>query len=131
MATVAEISKAIKERKVRSAWDKGVKLYAQELLADVKENRKLGENDELKNVTKDELLNGADDWQEYSEGGCSLIYDGDICERLCPPSVQRKKKDGELPPNSRENWIDVQARALRQASHLLRHVIAAYERKEG
>ena len=119
MTTVAEIRKAIKERKPRSAWGKGVKEYAEELLDNVKENRKLTENDELKEVTEQELLNGARDWQEYSEGGCSLVYDEDICGRLLPPSEQKKKKYGELNPNSYENWIDVQARALRQAAILI------------
>lgn len=28
------------------------------------------------------LLNGAKDWQEYSEGGCSLTYNEDIAKRL-------------------------------------------------
>ena len=116
MVTVKGIREAIKERKALSAWDKGVKEYMFELLDDVKENRKLTEEEELKDVTEQELLNGATDWQEYSEGGCSLIYDDEICARLCPPSVQKKKKDGELPPNSREIWIDVQARALASAA---------------
>ena len=112
MATVAEIREAIKERKARSAWNRGVKEYMLDFLDHVKDDRKLNENDEVRKVTNTELLNGARDWQQYSEGGCSLIYDGDICERLCPPSLQKKKKDGELPPNSWENWLDVQARAL-------------------
>ena len=112
MATVAEVREAINEKKPRYAWNKGVKAYELEFLDLVKEYRKLNENDEVRKVTNTELLNGARDWQQYSEGGCSLIYNGDICERLCPPSRQKKKKDGELPPNSWENWIDVQARAL-------------------
>lgn len=131
MVTVAEIREAIRERKARSAWDKGLKEYAEELLDDVKEGRKLGENDELGKLTEKELLNGATDWQEFSEGGGSLIYDEDICARLYPPSVRKNRKNGELPPNGRENWIDVQARALWQASRRLRRLIAAYERKEG
>jgi hypothetical protein len=116
MATVAEIRKAIKERKARSAWERGVKEYMLELLDNVKEGRKLGENDLLENVTKEELLNGATDWQNYSEGGCSLVYNEDICRRLCSPSMQKKKKYGELFPNRYENWIDVQARAIANAA---------------
>ena len=83
-----------------------------QLLDQVKENRKLTETDELVSVTREELLNGAKDWQQYSEGGCSLVYDEDICRRLCSPSMQKKKDYGCLMPNSRETWIDVQARAL-------------------
>ena len=116
MATVGEVREAIRKRKARSAWNKGVKEYMLDFLDHVKDDRKLNENDEVRKVTRAELLNGAKDWQQYSEGGCSLVYNGDICERLCPPSVIRRKKDGELPPNSGENWIDVQARALAVAA---------------
>ena len=116
MATVEQVREAIKEKKALSAWNKGVKLYMLEFLDNVKENRKLTETDELKPVEVEALLNGARDWQQYSEGGCSLVYDEDICRRLCSPSLQKKKKDGELPPTSREVWIDVQARALGNAA---------------
>ena len=112
MATVAEIRKAIKERKARSAWNRGVKEYMQEFLDHMKDYRKLDENDEVAPVSMKELLNGAKSWQHYSEGGSSLVYDCDICERLCSPSVIRRKNEGDLPPNSMETWLDVQAFAL-------------------
>jgi len=70
-------------------------------------------------VTKENLLNGARDWSEYSYGGSSLIYDGDIAERLATPSEIKKctRVDGSLRnPNSSETWLDVQTRALRQAA---------------
>ena len=67
-----------------------------------------------------ELLNGADNWRQYSEGGCALIYDADIAERLCSPSELKRCKGGERQPNSRENWIECQARALGQAANLVR-----------
>ena len=71
---------------------------------------------------KAQLLNGASDWSQYSWGGCSLIYDGDIAERLCTPSELKKTRNGERRPNSREDWLDVQARALYQASNsITRH----------
>ena len=65
------------------------------------------------------LLNGAQDWQEYSDGGCSLIYDGDIAARVCTPSEYKRSHGGERYPNSRETWLDVQARALSQAARLV------------
>ena len=68
---------------------------------------------------KRELLNGATNWREYSYGGCALIYDADIAERLCSPSEYRKTRQGERAPNARETWLDVQARALGQASSLI------------
>ena len=96
----------------QSAWEKGVSLYTHELIEDYKNNYSDGV------PTRERLLNGADNWKHYSEGGCSLIWDGDIAERLCNPSELKRKKGGELQPNSRETWIDVQARALSQASRI-------------
>ena len=61
------------------------------------------------------MLNGARDWNAYSWGGSALIYDGDIAERLCTPSELKRTRHGERRPNSREEWLDTQARALYQA----------------
>ena len=60
-------------------------------------------------------LNGAQDWEQYSWGGSALVYDGDIAAALCTPSELKKTRNGDRRPNSREEWLDVQARALRQA----------------
>ena len=99
----------------RSAWSRAVRTYAVELVESINETADLS-NETLLNK---ELLNGAADWQQYSEGGCALIYDADIAERLCSPSELKRVKGGERAPNSRENWIDCQARALFQASRLV------------
>ena len=103
-----ELYKKIEGAPVKSAWAKGVKEYALELIegAEIELTR-----DNAKTV----LLNGAENWRAYSWGGCSLIYDFDIAKRLCTPSELKKKKSGELKPNPREEWLDVQARALYQA----------------
>jgi hypothetical protein len=69
------------------------------------------------------MLNGAQDWDEYSYGGCSLIYNGDIAKRLCTPSELKRKRYGELNPNSRENWLDVQARALFRAQNRIIYIL--------
>ena len=108
-----EIIKKIESRKAKSAWGKGVLLYAYELVENLEE--------ETLPVSKLEavLLNGAADWSQYSWGGSSLIYNGDIAERLCTPSELKRKRGGELAPNSREQWLDVQARALAQAADLI------------
>ena len=100
---------------VRSAWSKGVHAYAVELV------ESLAESDDLSNETllRKALLNGAGDWQQYSEGGCALVYDADIAERLCSPSELKRCKGGERQPNSRENWLECQARALWQAAALV------------
>lgn len=109
------IKNAIEARKTRSAWDKGVNLYALELLDNI---RDLPADDSRQEIQK-ALLNGARDWREYSWGGCSLIYNGDIAARLCSPSEFRRTRGGEWRPNRREEWLDVQARALHQAFYLI------------
>ena len=98
----------------RSAWGKGVRNYAIDLATDC-------DFSEISNakLLRKALLNGASDWTEYSLGGCAKIYDQDIAEALCSPSELKRKKNGELPPNSRESWLDVQARALCQAEKLV------------
>ena len=109
------IKNAIESRKNRSAWDKGVTLYALELLDNLRDLPAAGDRQEIKKA----LLNGASDWSEYSYGGCALIYDGDIAARLCSPSEFRRTRGGQWNPNRRENWLDVQARALFQACLLI------------
>ena len=103
----------IEARKDRSAWDKGVNAYAVDLLDNLADLTP----DDLSNraIIRAALLNGASDWQQYSYGGCALIYDSDIAEQLCTPSELKRCRGGERNPNSRENWLDVQARALRRA----------------
>ena len=99
----------------RSAWSRGVHAYAVELVESLDDSADLS-NEKLLNK---ELLNGAGDWQQYSEGGCTLVYDADIAERLCSPSALKRCKGGERQPNASETWLDCQARALFQASHLV------------
>lgn len=73
-----------------------------------------------KKITEEKLLSGARDWKEYSYSGNSLIYNKDIAERLSNPSELKRvtDKDGLVREmaNKNENWLDVQARALQQAS---------------
>lgn len=97
-----------------SAWNKGVDQYAKEL------KREFRENYGRQKITEDKLLNGAKDWKEYSYGGMSLIYNDDIAGRLANPSELKKArgKSGYVGSmaNKNESWLDVQARALYQAS---------------
>lgn len=104
----------------RSAWSRGVGVYALELVESLEDCEKFPQN---KEELKKALLNGARDWAQYSWGGCSLIYNGDICERLATPSEQKRTNNGEKNPSSQEEWLDTQARALFQASN---RVIRAY-----
>ena len=111
-----ELRKLVAEFPNRSAWKKGVKEYADELLDNLEEKAQYYER-----LPKDEkelkewLLNGAMDCKDYSYTYCSLKYDSQIAERLCTPSELKKKDGGRLAPNSQESWLDVQTRALCQA----------------
>lgn len=119
MKTINEIRAELESRKDRSAWDKGVTVYALELVDELEENINGGYFDAERltdrAALKSQLLNGASDWNQYSWGGSALIYDCDIAERMCSPSELKKVRGGERRPNSREEWLDVQARALYQA----------------
>ena len=130
MANIIERIRAEIERRTRrSAWSKGVAQYALELLDHIEEGIHGGyyntEDLFAPKMVERMALNGAGSWEEFSWGGCSLIYDGDIAERLCTPSELKKTLYGERKPNSREEWLDTQARALFQAHMLLQEAIKA------
>lgn len=121
MGNIEKLYQSIESEKQRSAWNKGVTQYALEMVEQLSEQINGGYFEEL-DLTESKkvraaLLNGAADWSQYSWGGCSLIYNGDIAERLCCPSELKKTRNGERRPNSREEWLDVQARALYQAAN--------------
>ena len=111
----------------RSAWARGVQAYAVELVENLDDSADLANERLLEKA----LLNGADNWRQYSEGGCALIYDADIAERLCSPSELKRNKCGMRAPNGRENWLDCQARALAQAASLVRRAYCKAAAIEG
>ena len=115
MKTIKELRQAIENEPARSAWSRGVKEYALELIEEMKDDAEFYGSP----ADRKDLLNGASDWNQYSYGGCALIYDGDIAERLCSPSEYKRSREGERRPNSREEWLDVQARALSQAANMI------------
>ena len=128
MPTKSAVASALANIKPgRSAWGRGVHAYAVELVESLDDSADLSNETLLRKA----LLNGADDWRQYSDGGCSLVYDADIAERLCSPSELKRCKGGERQPNSRENWIECQARALSQASALVRRAYRKAARSEG
>ena len=118
---LAKARQTLEQRKDRSAWDKGVTVYALELVGQLTDAAKDGYIDMAvmmaPRVLRKAMLSGADDWSAYSWGGCSLIYNGDIAARLCCPSELKRTRNGERRPNSREEWLDTQARALHQAAN--------------
>lgn len=110
----------------RSAWKKGIAEYAIDLLHEYSNNVKYYDTEEAKDVRQLEetLLNGAKDWKHYSWSGCSLCYDESIAKVLCTPLELKRTKNGALPPNKYEHWLDVQARALYQAFLLIKEVMS-------
>lgn len=111
--------------KPRSAWDKGVKQYALEMLDNLSGNwvdLEFAFSNE--NTLYKTVLNGASSLMEYSEGGCALIYNRDIAERLCTPSELKKTDYGMKDPNKMESWIQCQTRALIQAWQIVRLAFA-------
>lgn len=118
--TFLDILNVLKEQKQpRSAWGKGVKHFA-EWLIEMQDDL----TQPIENVVELEklLLNGAEDWKQFSYGGCAYIYDHDIAKALCNPSELKRTKEGTRPPHWSENWLDVQARALYQACELVKDV---------
>lgn len=116
---LAKAAQTLEQRKDRSAWGRGVADYAVDMLQQIAGYYNGGyiSSDDLATWATAEAvaLNGARDWSEYSWGGSALVYDGDIAARLCCPSELKKTRNGERRPNSREEWLDVQSRALHQA----------------
>ena len=111
----------------RSAWSRAVHAYACEIVGSLDDSADLS-NETLLNKA---LLNGASDWAQYSEGGCALVYDADIAERVCSASELKRVRGGERQPNARETWLECQARALWQAAFLVRRAYRKAARAEG
>lgn len=105
----------VNNTKTRSAWANGVKDYANDIIDNLQEYNKPVTLANLEAAA----LNGASDWRQYAWGGCGLAYDEAIAERLCTPSELKRARGRRgyvsSMANSREAWLDVEARALYQA----------------
>lgn len=115
-----ELVEKLEKLTPRSAWSRAVVSDAVDLV----ENLDCSENPNNWEELEKLLLNGAADWSAYSYGGCALVYNEDIARHYCTPSELRRvtHADGTISEraNARENWLDVQARALQQAAFLIR-----------
>lgn len=107
-----DIISAIEAQKARSAWARGVKQIALDMLTAI--------DDDMTSAA--DALNGAETPENWAYGGCGLIYDTDIAALLCTPSELRRCRGGKRPPNSRELWMDVYARAAFQAYNLIKAI---------
>ena len=120
---VSAIYDALSNQRPRSAWERGVVAYAESMLDEFEPEEELHPR-----TVEKALLNGAPSWHDYSWGGCALIYDSDIAERLCSPSELRRSDNGRRRPNAREEWLDTQARACFQAAQLVKRIVNSHER---
>lgn len=120
-ANIEAVRQAIEARKERSAWGKGVKAYAFEMLESFEEWRRWNEEngESVPELDERTALNGARDWNAWAYGGSGLIYNEDIAERLCTKSELERTHGGRRLPNAQEHWLDVEARAAFQAWRMI------------
>lgn len=103
----------------RSQWDRARREYALALLCNYEDAVEYDPDTQFRDRTEftNILLNGAQTWHQYCEGGNALVYTGEIIERLFPPSlrkaVERKADKGEI------DIMAHQALCLAQAATLL------------
>ena len=108
-----ELRKLVEQIPNTSAYKRGIKKYTDELLDNLEEKSQYYERLPKNEKELEEwLLKGARNWGDYSWRGYSLIYDGDIAERLCTPSEFKRKDGGRLAPSRYKTWFDEQSEAL-------------------
>lgn len=103
------------EVKPRSTWSKAVKDDALDLIANVFEGYSL-EDYETAEQLRACMLNGAENWEQYSWGGCALVYNENIRAHYMTPSEQKRYKGDTI---CGVHLLDIQARALCQAAALV------------
>lgn len=126
---IQAVANEVNNAKTRSAWSRGVKAYALEMLERFEEwckwNEENGESvPELDEVT---ALNGANDWSAWAYGGCGLVYDCAIAERLCTPSELKKLDGGARVAAGAATWCDIEARAAWQAWRMIAEAVRVVE----
>lgn len=108
------IRTAINALEIKSAYKEIIRIYALELLKELEERIRDGIVEDFLDSTthlRRNLLNGAKDWEEYSRGGCSLIYDDDIRFRC-----QYSKANYDIDP------LKEQAKYLKSACSLIERI---------
>ena len=119
---------ALEDRKDRSAWDRGVTAQAYDMVEAVELDDLPEDREELQAL----LLNGANEWFNYSYSGCALVYNGDIAERYMTPSELKRYNadghDGSMAFDG-ESLLGMQARACLQAFNRIRRTIAQLSKR--
>lgn len=121
---VKDVLKKIKARPVsRSAWDRGVRWYAEQRLEVANQNEDIL-------FPREFFLGGAKDFNQLSHGaGWVPFRDEDVVRILFPPSVQKRliRKDGTVknPYDYKGNyWMGIiQVNALRQAAEVIADIV--------
>ena len=101
-----ELRKVVSDLEDCGKRDKIVKTYALEILDNYKDLYQRDDDYNINHENVKQLLCGAENWYHYSIGGCSLVYTGDIEERI--------GKGGDL--------IKRQADYLRQAYNMIANI---------
>lgn len=128
-ANIKAVANIIENTKTRSAWNRGVKAYALEMLERFEEWRRWNEEngESVPELDERTALNGARDWNAWAYGGCGLCYDAYIAERLCTPSELKKLHGGARVPAGAATWCDIEARAARQAWRMIAEAVRVVE----
>jgi hypothetical protein len=126
---IQAVTNEVNNTKARSAWYRGVKAYALEMLERFEEWREWDEQngESVSELDERTALNGARDWRAWAYGGCGLCYDAYIAERLCTPSELRKLDGGARVPSGVDTWCDIEARAARQAWRMIAEAVRKLE----
>lgn len=122
--TPKQILEELKSMKpARSQWGRAVHDDAVAILGMIVDD---GRNYELQSSKQLEslMLSGAENWKEYSYGchGCSLPSDVEIAKHYSNNTELKMTNFGLKKPNSRETWMDVQARGLYQSCYLAKEI---------
>lgn len=120
-----KVEEELKQLKCRSAFKKGSRNIALELVDSYRKTCRYCEiyGKPIPELNKETLLNGADDWNAYCEGGRALIYDGDIARALATPSELARTRGGELSPRGYNTWMSMQVYAYKYASVMIRDIL--------
>lgn len=119
---IQAVANEVNNTKTRSAWSKGVKAYALDILASFEEWRKWNEEngESVPELEERTALNGADNWRHWAEGASGLAESYAILCRLCPPSEVKKGVRNI-------DWLEVEARAARQAWRMIADAVRKLE----
>ena len=113
------------EKKARGTYQKALYKYAFELVDNIADNYRTtaDELEHLENITnlKERALNGAENWTQYSWGGCSLCYNYDILKRLFCKSIVKKYENADSVRG--HHLLDWQAAALSRAFGKINFII--------